>query len=176
MAVRDFIKEIAQIEAKRSQAQAQLAETNQELAALEVTSPPTSDLVAEEQAALKRVARREALGRVRSALSAELAKLQAQLAQVKEEERRAQKTKIQAEIDKAKATIIAKLWEAYAEAEKFAVLHTELDKMAPNYFSHRAHEADRLVGKVLAVLEYLKAAEVSIHGHTFQQIVKRIDG
>jgi hypothetical protein len=140
--------------------QKRLRDINSELDALQLGTSPTSDLEAEEANALKRLARKEALGRVSSALSAEQAELQATLAAEKEEEKRLLGIKLKADVDAAKAKLADAVFAAYELLHPFDESCNQLDKVSPEFLPRT--RAVREVGlKLSNALELLGAAKVS---------------
>jgi hypothetical protein len=148
-----------------------LAETNQEIDALELVGPPTSNLEAEEANALKRMARREALHRVSSALSAELAELNAKLAAEKEEERRAKEVKVRSDIEVEKAKTIDGLWAAYQLAQPWVQLNKDLDKLSPQFLPRQ--DAAEFASRILHMLQELDAVRVTTDiAHQVESVVR----
>jgi hypothetical protein len=154
-------------------AQQRLEKVQAELDALNLGTAPTADLDAEEAAALKRLARREALSRVSTALSAELAELRAKLQTEQEEERKRQVAKLQVDIDKAHHEAINELWAAYEAVQAWADLDTQMGTFKPSY-GVAGREANDIGDALASILERQKAVKVSVDGITRQKSVVRI--
>ena len=147
-------------EQKIDDTQKRLAATNQELDALDRLAPPTSDLVVEEEAALRRLARKEALNRVKAALTTELAALQATLAQEKEEERKRQAGKAQADVAASREKIVKAVWDAYELLQPWEESCNQLDRVSPAFYP-RTNEVNEVAIKLGNALELLGAARMS---------------
>lgn len=139
-----------------------LADVNREIDALDIMGPPTADLAKEEEQALKRLARREALNRVSSALSAELAELRAKLAAEKEAERQAQAKALRDALDAAKAEFINALYVAYDAAEGLKGPAKELDNIDPGFHTRTA-KFEQYASRIAGMLEDMGAVKVIMH-------------
>ena len=151
-----------------------LAEVNSEIDALELVGPPTADLAAEEASALKRLARREALHRVSSALNAELAELRARLAAEKAAELAAKKAKAQAELDKARAEFANALYLAYDAAEELKKHGAEMDKVAPD-FINLAGKLDQYAERIALILEDIGVVNVVLHDYGARRELRPVE-
>lgn len=159
MAVKDLFRG-STTQSKLDDVQARLRTINTELDALNITSVPTSDLEVEEEQALRRLARREALTRVSSALSAEQAELIAQLSREKAEERRLAALKAQAEVDAAKAKLTEAVFATYELLRPLEEALGQLDKISPATYS-RSRTSNEIGIKLGNALELLGAATLT---------------
>jgi hypothetical protein len=161
-------------QAKFDDVQKRLATVQAELDGLNLGTAPTADLEAEEAAALKRLARREALTRVSTALSAELAELRAKLAQEAEEERKRQAVKLQADIDAAKAKATEEVWAAFEAVQAWKQLAGQMEQFKPGYGVHGSH-AEQVASKLeSALVGGLGAATVTNDVRTGRREVVRV--
>lgn len=151
-------------EAQIADVQERLAGVQAELDALNLGTAPTADLEAEEREALRRLARKEALSRVSSALSAELAELQNRLAAEKEAERQRQAAKLQAEMDKAREVAEQALWDAYEAIEAWKQAGNELEKVSPSYGTHTSKPSNAS-SKLISIMSGLGIASQSVGAH-----------
>ena len=164
---------LSSIQSKIDDVRNRLAGVNQEFDALELGTTPTADLEAEEKAALKRLARKEALTRVNSALSAELAELQAQQAREQEEERARQAAKLQADIEEAKAKAVDALWAAYQVVDEWKQLANDMEQYKPGYGLHGSHEGrtrDKLTNLLIGLGAAKEHVDVATRKHTLVRV------
>jgi len=160
-------------EAQIADVQKRLHAIHSELDALNLGTTPTADLEAEEAAALKRLARKEALSRVSSALGAELAELKNKLAAEQEAEKKRQIAKLETESAAAKSKAADELFTAYEAMQAWEEVDVQLGTLSPGLVVAGRMPAN--MGKLLAdMLAEIGAAKVTVDGGTWKRNVTRI--
>lgn len=109
----------------------------QEVSRPEPEPKPTTNIEAETEAALQRLARATARKRVATALNAELSTLNEEISRLEEEERRQQAEAVRAELDAGREELVRSLRGVLAQCNE---LHTLQNREAalrqrPNYLS-----------------------------------------